>query len=272
MYSNFEPYFPDRKPPMGSIPNPYLPINQGLVLNSIMWEGAGDTVEDLSGNGNSFTRASGTVSWVPRTYGSAIDFSSLYFTADNFNQLNVDYVTIVAGFIPDTDHDGAIWDKPFTAHSAPFYQYSLFTFDGAANSVIFNYSVGGNRNFCIAEGDMVLGVHNQYIATWNGTTAKIYRNGVQLTIDTSSSTDTGVLDKYATTPAIGRLKNVASLPFDGKIEYIYIYNRALSASEKILLSLEPFIGFRWESLIELQAFFEEPAPSGNPWYYYAQAG
>ncbi len=65
-------------------------------------------------------------------------------------------------------------------------------------------------------------------ATYDGTTLKLYRDGIQ---DVNTTASSGAIAAYATPLQIGRWGTQGSQYFNGNIASVHIYNRALSAAE-----------------------------------------
>lgn len=262
MYSNGGIYIPDRKPPMGAVRNPYLKINRGLVLDSMMWEGAGLTAEDLSGNGNDGTFQGTAPSWTSGKYGSAVllDGTDEYIGVSDSPSLRVTTgLTIIIGFrVQDNTYRGLVSKSTL---ASDWGDYTLYLASGVAvfglnDAVVLVQtqasSILTNTSYAVA-------------ATYDSSNLKIYIDGkfqAQTAYSTAiaTSSDPLVIGGY--------YKTIYYM--NGLIDFVMIYNCDLSAGEIAELSLEPFCGFRWPSIIELASYVEEVG-AGNPWNYYAQS-
>ena len=263
MYSNLQPYVPDRKPPEGCILNPYLEINQGLVLDALFNEGSGNKVFDLSGNGN--TGAITGAIWVPGKYGSCLDFDG-----------DGDYVQL-----PDindsitTEGTVSIWLKLASDPPTGNPQSGLIYLNNVTNlPTHYPYNNGSiyiailreSDRFTLADGGFNKAVwHHIAITSKPGANNWVmYRNGAQIGNATGDNTLT------ITNAQIGTSED--DYDFNGLIDHVMIYNRALSASEIALLYREPFCGFRWTNIIQLASYIAGEPPSGIPIFRRRRAG
>jgi hypothetical protein len=80
-----------------------------------------------------------------------------------------------------------------------------------------------------------------FTGTYDGETVRLYLNGVEVGADTAA---TGTITSYSGSMIIGIHANLASNPFNGVIDDVRVYTRALSADEVRSLYLDPFIEFR----------------------------
>jgi len=63
------------------------------------------------------------------------------------------------------------------------------------------------------------------------------------------------MDTSSGVPAFGSWPALSTDKYlTGNIEYVYLFNRALSASEISLLYREPFCGYRWTNIIQLASY------------------
>ena len=255
MYSNLERYVLDRKPPIGALLNPYLSINQGLVCFPIMWEGAGTTVEDLSGNGY-MGEFNNNPAWISGNNGAAIEF----FGSNQYIDMGVCPEPLK---MLSTDFTVIAYVNPQIAAYQVICGSDYGTADGG-------WSVGvatTNRMLFSNAGDADVSVDNiitlnqwqqlAWVYTVSGPSVEYFVDAI------SKGTDVCQAIGYTATRhfAMGvDLRDFFSNDFDGYISYIYIYNRALPASEIALLHREPFCGFRWTSIEQLAAYIEEAPP------------
>ena len=261
MYSNGGIYIPDRKPPLGAVRNPHLPINQGLVLDAMMNEGSGNTVQDLSGNGNTGTLASAVV-WSTGQFGAAAEFNG-----DENTRITMPDSPAYSGLSQITV---SFWMYPHSLETADDTKMVV----GKANwndnrewrvrieqngNFIWQISNDGNdpgTNECSVDASnyLTIGKWSHIVGTYDGTTLWLYIDGVQ--VDTNAG-DGGACYDGSAVLAIGAasdLGGTAPDAYDGLVDDVMIYNRALSASEIQPLYREPFCGYRWESIIELASY------------------
>ncbi len=257
MYSNLERYVPDRKPPMGAVLNPYLSINQGLVLDTIMWEGGGPTVEDLSGNGNTGVFGGDVVNWTSGKYGSAVAIGASedrILCAGAAKLFNATSGTIEFLVRPNWNHD-----------DGDTYHYFFDTFGGNNKrfTLLKNRSGSGKFNETLLWTNSVI-VGNFLYAWQSGVTYhvalvwgenKLYINGILANDYADSNLGVGANDLY-----IGDRYTSTPRGLDGTVEWFRVWNRALPASKIALLHREPFCGFRWTSIEQLAAYIAAAPP------------
>lgn len=267
MYSNLQPYRPDRKPPMGAVRNPHLSINRGIVGDWVMWAGAGDTVEDLSGNGNTGTIANGA--WQGGKFGSTIFFNDASTVIDYGDVLD----------IGTSDWSFGIWFKANWSAANEFHslicksraqtnvgRYALWFESGVLQCNL--QTGGGNKTVSTSETPYLDGNwHQAFVTIKRSGNITLYINGVS--VGTPVDVSDGAAENYNIIElfGVGAYLNAAGTAFDrgwfdGWLDVPMIYNRDLSASEIALLCQEPFCGFRWTSIIELAAYVA--AGAGTP--------
>jgi len=256
LYSNLQSYIADRKPPLGAIRNPYLPINQGLAGDWLMNEGAGNTVADLSGNGNTGT-SSGDFSWSSGKYGASTVYGGTngYLALSKVISPTSLPFTVIAHIKPDLSQSFLIVDS-----DGSNYYFGFWFFVYTTGIIDCSYGDGGgpesaNRQSAKSAASTVASGEDCVIAVVcrGASDFSIYKNGISLT-PTYSGTG-GAYVAGTTAGTIGRFNSAGSLYYGkGNIDFVYVFNRALSASEIALLSREPFCGYRWPNIIELAAY------------------
>jgi len=215
-----------------SVKNRNSIVTDGLVFyvdagNEDSYAGSGTTWSDLIENvDGSFEPTLGPV------YDSANGGSIVFDGADDY----VDYNNLVP--CPSTI-SCSVWLKRATSA----VQHQLITSHGATRQQ-FQFKVGVNNNivFTINDGTGFIatsgattlsnGVWNNLAGTYDGTTVKLYLNGV---LDaTNSSGPSGNIDSSGSNMELLLAARDASSPkvfADGNIACASIYNRALTASE-----------------------------------------
>jgi len=243
---------------MGAVLNPHLAINQGLVCFPIMWEGAGDTVFDLSGNGVTGTFAD-SPQWISGKFGSAIDF-----TPATNPRIEIDPPSAL--FTDSATFN--VWVRLIDASQTN--GFCVLETNGLANHYPYqggNIYLGifrdGDRPNCGATLVTLTDWHMLTI-TASPTAYKVYQNArllysgageANIALPTSGSAQLGSTDSYK---------------WYGEMDNPALYNRALTAQEIGLLYREPFCGFRWTSIIELASYVA--AVGGIPIFRRRRAG
>lgn len=207
---------------------------------------------DSSGNGNNatFNNATLTTDRFGNEGGAYLfNGTSNYMIVPNSSTLNPSLISMVAivkpmGFYNGVCHGNVVFNKGDDDFSLPS-RYRFRFYDGLYNPGNCNLPVDNlHQNFSVdfAGNPAATGPYTPYIVlnqwytvvyTFDGTTAKLYVNGVLI-----QSTSTNVTyvpnthDLY-----IGRLKD-PSFPYwlNGALDEIRIYNRALSAQEVEFIS------------------------------------
>jgi len=219
-----------------------LPVNRveassGLVGSWSFDEGAGTTVYDSSGNGNNGTLINAPV-WSAGEFGSALTFDGIdnYVEIPHGVTLTSSNFTIEAWIYLNSDINSTqarIVSKQETISKS--YSFGIFGkgYGGSTGNQLL-LSIGNGTTWWNFLSATHLSNQTWYhvAGTQEGTTSKIYING-QLdkngTTLTQTANNTGALTigcQNQTTPATG-----AMFFFNGTIDEVRIYNRALSQQE-----------------------------------------
>lgn len=236
--SNYQSFRWDKKPPRGSELDRSHPLAKGLVGYWSMQEGAGEFVNDISGFGNKGTLTNGPT-WQPGKFGSALNF-------DGTN----DYVDIAGNVDVTGTRTVSLWmlSRDVSQNNVVLY----FVNSGSEQTdyiVIGTYvsailASADNVNAASAQSSTISSNKWTHV-TVTKTTADvtdIYINGV---VNTQAGTNQwgGAFakrlfgDSYVTA-------TLPLVPFNGLLDDVRIYNRALSAGEIRWLYQEPFAIFK----------------------------
>jgi hypothetical protein len=206
------------------------PNNLGLVGYWSLNEGNGTVATDFSGNGNHGTLQNGPT-WVNGKFGTALDFDGLDAVV-TASPPDVTNFTLSAWVKPEssdlTSGINLIINK--TSVSAD-HNYCLIIFNGTAD-VCFYAGSGVYRDLTEPTATMVEGIWYHIVGTYstaNGGTLTLYVNGVQR----NESTGQGTLT-YGGTQILSigdYVTEESGEDFNGGIDEVRVYNRALSASE-----------------------------------------
>jgi len=215
------------------------PLTRGLVGCWLFNEGAGNKVFDLSGNGNTGTLEAGT-NWIVGESGYALNFvggNNSDYVSTNSGAAAGDVLdqtsnfTILAKFRAvdvSVNYDAIVGKRAEGAD----YQYELRQNASKLNVLTTGGSVSADTTL----------VNNTWYTggfTHDGANVRLYLNGL---LDSTPSAKT--ITHKNVDVSIGMAGETYDLHYwDGDIEWVMIYNRALSASEIALLYREPFCMF-----------------------------
>jgi len=200
-------------------------MTRGLVGYWSFDEGSGSTAYDASGNGNDGTLIHDP-KWTQGKSGSALQFDGTddYVDCGNDESLNItDAITIEAWIKPTT---WASYRYP-VSKKKDTTGYSLQTGDVSTSGLQFRIYIGGAAY--LAETNILppLNQYSHIIGTYDGSRVRIYMNGIEQTIgrDVIGSID------ITTNPLTIGCYSSGTCHFNGIIDEVRIYNRALSAEE-----------------------------------------
>lgn len=243
---------PWHKPFRGIQLNKTHPLAKSLVGAWIMNERSGDIVFDLSGNGNG-----GTINgagWAP----SGLDFNGASDGVEipDSKTLNPSYISISAwiktsatGVIDQivSKDKASTGDRVWQFRKADTNVINFIPFSAASNGNEF-----GTTN--IADGVM-----HHVVGTWDGTTVQVYVDGKKDGV--GSSLSGSLRNNPGGSVTIGYLERSPAGYFNGVIDNVLIYNRALSAEEVARLSREPYAMF--QQAINPALLYYEAVAGGN---------
>ena len=212
--------FPHVKPPLGIPIDPSHPLAKGLVGYWPMLENGGVITQDASLNGNTGTIVGAT--WVAGKFGPCLSFdgSDVVTTGVTFNNPQFTY---------------SFWAKSNVATGGPYYAL----FEGAARTrnigikeATYKWQVWENK--LIGDNAIVAGTWYHVVYTHNGTTGKLYIDAIEEDSKEYSLLSGGAFGIGAYNPAS------PAYNFNGLIDDVMLYNRALSAREIADLYTNPF--------------------------------
>ena len=202
-------------------------LSDGLVGYWKMDEGVGTTIADSSGIGNTGTLSGATIpEWSSGKFGNSINLSS-----------NNDYINIGEGGglfdFGSNNFSISFWMNPdslSTAFTRILGKASGASWEnGYAFSTLnntFAFWINGQTNVAAASLPST-GVWHHIIGTYDHSKIKLYIDGIEVasTPYTQNIIDTSLDFR------IGTIFNGGNTEFDGKLDEVRLYNRALSPSE-----------------------------------------
>lgn len=249
-------FAPNQKPCLGLQVNWAKPITRGLVGYWPFNEGAGSKVFDFSGNGNTGS-FNGDVSWTAGPSGCCLTFPGsddwIDISDDRLPAFGTGDFTIVAKVKhPQDDTHRVILSKGGTGDGEfIFYKTSgdVPRFYGDSGGI--SAAWGGPNSW--PDNDWV-----QFAITRQGSTLQTYLNAVAGGSDATAGADlnSGVDWRIGAT-------DDGTLDWVGEIDFIYVYNRALSSSEITKLYREPFCLFQPSWNLSLYGAISAPVAGGQ---------
>jgi hypothetical protein len=198
----------------------------GLVGAYSFDEGSGTTATDVSGAGNNGTIKGAT--WTTQgKFGGALSFNgtSNWVTVNDASSLDLtNGMTLEAWVYPTIVPPNTWWtvlEKEQQPNGGVYYLFASSD-QGQPFTGVF---IGDERNL-YGGTRLAVNTWTHLAATYDGTTERLYVNGVQV----SSRAQTGLIQGSSGALRIGG-NSVWGQYFQGRIDEVRIYNRALSAPE-----------------------------------------
>jgi glucose/arabinose dehydrogenase len=208
-----------------SVNNAPGPPPSGLVAAYSFNSVSGATVADVSGNNNSGT-LSGAVATVAGKYGGAVSFDGVndWVTVADSNSLDLTTGMTLMGWVSPTSTSGSWRTVIFKEGGAGSMDYSLYAGEDGAKPIGQVY-IGGEQN-AIGTATLPLAAWSHLAVTYDGAVLRLFVNGTQVATRSISG---------QITPTTGALRiggnNIWSEWFQGAVDEVRIYNRALSQGE-----------------------------------------
>jgi hypothetical protein len=220
-WSFYATFTPSGTPPPIPTPTP----KPGLVAAYGFDEGSGTAVTDLSGSGNSGVITSATWAATGR-FGKALSFNGTnsWVTVQDSPSLDLSKgMTLEAWVLPTATP--MPWAAIIMKEQAGEQAYTLTASSdtGQPNSIL---NVGSSKYYLSAGTSIAISAWTHLAATYDGTAQRIYINGVQVATQAPS----GSLVSSSNPLRIGG-DSVWGEHFQGLIDEVRIYNRALSPAE-----------------------------------------
>jgi hypothetical protein len=197
----------------------------GLVAAYGFDEGSGASVADASGNGNGGSISDATWTTGGR-FGSALSFDGASDMVTIADSPSLDLTTgmTLEVWVNPRSLPNAAWRSILLKERGSHLSYALYA-NSSTNTPSGHVYIGGDRS-ARGTSQIGLGTWTQLAVTFDGAIVRLYVNGVQAgsrSITGSIATSTGALRLGGNT--------VWGEWFDGLIDEVRIYNRALSAAE-----------------------------------------
>jgi hypothetical protein len=219
------------------------PAGSGLVGYWKLNDGFGTTAADSSGNGNSGTLINGPL-WTPGKVGAALSFDGVddYVDLNNSPSLN-----------PSTQITLAAWINTSTIGVS---QEIIAKNNGLNPQYYLHVQAGGKIRFGIGStslyGTPTLAVNTWYFiaGSYDGSQMTVYINGLPV----GATAQTGAMSNNGVNARIGTRQFSSTLPFQGIIDEVRIYDRGLSQTEiQALMNLAPIVNVGADQTITFPA-------------------
>jgi len=217
-------------------------LPDSCVLNLEFEEGEGTIAYDSSvyGNDGTLLPVGSEPSWVDGKFGKALEFDGVNDLVNVSNSASLeltDQFTVSAWFKPARDminfytsgYYGGIGKK-----AGSEVDYGIFWCDGAKGWKVEFYNTTNGRN------DMDIGASPAYannwyhiVGTYNGTHLKLYVNGTE----ENTRRRYGTIRKSGEPFEVGHYKTAPKPFWNGTIDSVRVYNKALTPDETLVLTL-----------------------------------
>jgi hypothetical protein len=205
------------------------PVSANLMAAYNFNEGTGSTTQDVSGHNHTATLSNATWSTAGKN-GGALNFngSTGYAEVSHTANLNItgNEITLSAWVNPDVLGTNILIAKPASssAHDDPYFSYSLHLYPSGRPR--FYLTLNGATYSVSSSSIPPTGNWYHLAGVYNGSTMKIYVNG----IEQGSISATGTITGYSTPLRLGTNGGFEE-DFDGKMDDVRIYNIALTQAE-----------------------------------------
>ena len=219
-----------------------LPSDENLVGYWSFDEGKGDKAYDGSGNGNDGTLHNMTDDdWVDGVAGSCLDFDGVddYVQVDNFqNSFTSDYTPITISFWACPDEDGTsrvFLDTSYDSNIDDKKGWMIFTY--SSNDITLGYGDGTGFPELDTYTDVTPGTWKHYVYVVEGNlNFRFYENGE---LKRSGTLSRNILFDDDYNHLWVGVRGDGWAEYDGKIDEVRIYNKALTAAEVYALYKNP---------------------------------
>ena len=234
------------KPIRGTLLNKLHPLSKGLIGLWIFNEGSGNKVYDLTGNGNHGTFGAGAAAptWMPGRNGPALNFDGGDYVAttedDQFAGQSISIATWIN--IKTINEVDEMYVVARIKSSTQKNFHLIINTDGTIQFGPYSACNGATTD-PVTSAALTTAKWYHIVATLEDSVQKkLYIDGKNVdTVTTGALSIPSGCGNMQT--VIGARQRVAIRPFNGIIDEVLIYNRALSAAEIWQLYVDPYYMF-----------------------------
>ena len=209
-----------------TVSNTAAPPASGLIAAYAFDEGTGTTAADETGKGHTGTITAAT--WTPAGKNNgALSFNgtNAWVTVADANDLDLTNGLTLEAWVRPNALSG--WSTVMMKEStSTTLAYTLYANNGVPRPA-FTASISGGDREALGSASVPIGTWTHLAATYDGVTMRLYVNGVQV----GSRAQTGNIVVSARQLRIGGNGVWSDEFFNGLIDDVRVYNRALSAAE-----------------------------------------
>lgn len=220
-------------------------INNSQEIWLPLTDGIGTTAVDISGNGNNGT-LTGTSGNLPLWHVGKLGYS---VAGDGTNARRVEISNTALSAVPAMSTSCWIFNDAVNNYEV-YYGYGqlnyLFAFQRVATQDVlrfFTNGLTGNTDLRTPAGTLKTGVWQHVVGTYDGSTKRLYFDGVEV----ASASATGSITQPTSNTAILSASG-SGYDVDGKVQNVRLWSRALSAVEVQSLYETPWIGSNYTSI------------------------
>lgn len=224
----------------------------GLVSFWPLYEGDGDEVLDLSGNGNTGT-FNGAIVWSAGNFGSAIELDGTngqYVNCgsnsvlDNISPMSLSVWIYTKGANPNSAFARILDKRPLNGQATGWSLIHETTNDFV--DFLVDFDGGTDLRVQTSNSTLAKNIWQHILLTWDGsltaTNVHIYVNGIEVGYQTQTNGVGNREDDSTGTFDIGNATASSyERAFNGLIDVPSVYNRILSTFEAVQLNRNPFI-------------------------------
>ena len=220
------------------------PLARGLAGCWLLNEGTGEIVADCGHrrNNGSFHYSTAAPSWKPSKHGSCLEFGTERLIDCGTGKLGWDItneISVVASVNQSAYQTNIIFARSAYVRPCKLSSYIAGRFKWLVYTDGTDCSINSTSHHAIDGSEYV-----HVAGIWRCGDGRLYINGVQEVSESSSSGNLNFINESQPVSIGGTYEGGSYYPcFNGKIEYVFVYNRALSAEQVRWLYREPFAMF-----------------------------